>query len=156
MIEMLIQLESGELQPGVYRCDGLEDLAGVEDHFAEKGWRAFQVDGRLIVDKRSFLETMAAAMAFPGYVAGNWDAFEEAIRDLEWVPATGYLIIYDYPQVFAAYQPGAWQTALSILRSAIADWRAYDVPLLVLLCRTDEGLAGIPRLQSRDTPEVGS
>jgi RNAse (barnase) inhibitor barstar len=36
---------------------------------------------------------IARAFEFPTYVGQNWDAVEEALRDLEWLPAPGYTLI---------------------------------------------------------------
>lgn len=145
-MDTLDGLLAGTLQPGIYRYEGREHPASIDDLLAGHGWRSFYLDGRLVTDKQSFLEAVALAMAFPGYVGRNWDALEEAVRDLEWVPATGYLLIFDYPQVLAALQPEDWRTILAILQSAIDFWRARDVPMFVLLRKTTAGLDGIPWL----------
>ena len=85
-------------------------------------------------------------MDFPDYVGNNWDAFEEAIRDLEWAPADGYLLVYDYPHNFATNSPAEWNTALTILQDAVDYWRERGIPLFVLLRKTDGTLDHIPRL----------
>ena len=143
-MNFLAELISGARKPDIYRCEPLAEIAGIEDVLAEKGWQAFYLDGRSIEEKQSELEAIARALSCPTYVARNWDALEEAVRDLDWAPGAGYLVIYEYPQIFAAYQPQDWQTFLSILRTGIAYWRSQDVPMYALLCRTDEGLAEIP------------
>lgn len=134
------------LEPGIYRYDGDSDPEAVEAHLAELGWRGFNVDGRLTYDKQSLLEQMAGAMAFPGYVSRNWDALEEAVRDLSWASGNGFLITYDYPQVLAACQPADWQTLLAILNNAIAEWYSRGKSMVVLLRHTEAGLTDIPRL----------
>ena len=67
---------------------------------------------------QTFLLAAGQALAFPGYYGRNWDAFEEMVNDLSWLPAAGYVILYDYVYRFAAAQPEAWQVALAILQSA--------------------------------------
>lgn len=34
----------------------------------------------------------SAALQFPSYFGGNWDAFDECISDLEWLPGDGYIL----------------------------------------------------------------
>lgn len=40
----------------------------------------------------TLLQEWAAALQFPYYFGHNWDAFEECINDLEWVPAAKHLV----------------------------------------------------------------
>lgn len=36
---------------------------------------------------------VASAMRFPDYFGSNWDALDECLGDLEWLPAGGYLLV---------------------------------------------------------------
>ena len=140
------RIVADELEPGIYRYAAGEHPANIAAFLEENNWRSFYFDGRLMKDKASFLAQAAAAMDFPDYVGKNWDAFEEAIRDLEWAPADGYVMIYDYPQRFATDFPEEWKTLLSILQEAVDFWRERGIPLFVLLRRTDGSLDQIPLL----------
>jgi RNAse (barnase) inhibitor barstar len=84
-------------------------------------------------NKQQFLAEVGQAFAFPDYYGRNWDAFEEMINDLSWIPATGYLLLYDHAHRFASSQPEAWQTAISILQSAAIRWQREGVPFYTLL-----------------------
>ncbi len=42
--------------------------------------------GRRCGTKRELFQEWAAALQFPYYFGGNWDAFEECINDLDWIP----------------------------------------------------------------------
>ena len=48
--------------------------------------------GRRCGTKRGLLQEWAAALQFPYYFGGNWDAFEECINDLDWIPAEHYVL----------------------------------------------------------------
>ncbi len=142
----LDMMAADELEPGIYRYAAGEHPANIANSLGEVDWRSFYLDGRLIKDKASFLERTGAAMEFPDYVGRNWDAFEEAVRDLEWAPAEGYLLIYDYPQDFATNAPAEWATAVSIMQEAIDDWRVRGIPMFVLLRKTNGSFDNISRL----------
>jgi hypothetical protein len=47
--------------------------------------------------KRALLQWYAANLQFPDYFGDNWDALEESLRDLSWLPA-GRIVLY-HPQL---------------------------------------------------------
>ena len=55
-------------------------------------------------DKTSFLMQAAEAVRAP-YESQNWDAFDEVLRDLEWAPAPGYVIVYTHSDRLADEPP---------------------------------------------------
>lgn len=57
------------------------------------GFKIFEVDSNEISTKEQLLASIAEAMCFPDYFGGNWDALDECLRDMEWLPASGYLLI---------------------------------------------------------------
>ncbi|GIV76762.1 MAG: hypothetical protein KatS3mg050_1156 [Litorilinea sp.] len=129
---------------GLYRLDWTGDPAALMEAVAARGWRSFFLDGRRAVDKLSFLRLAAEAMAFPGYFGWNWDAFEECLTDLAWVPAAGYLILYEDPVTLAAHAPEVWATAYAILADAVEAWRETPTPMVILLRGGDHLLAHLP------------
>jgi len=49
-----------------------------------------------VADVRTNLElfaVVAAAMQFPDYFGNNWDALDECLGDMDWLPADGYLLV---------------------------------------------------------------
>ena|SRR6266702_3866062 len=47
-----------------------------------------------IASKEELLATLANRLCFPGYFGGNWDAFEECVRDLSWLPAGQVVLVH--------------------------------------------------------------
>jgi len=71
--------------------------------------------------KLPLIESLRSALSFPDYCGSNWDALEECIRDLSWLPAgTVVLVHQDLP---LRNHPAALRTYLSILHDAVAKWR---------------------------------
>ena len=63
----------------------------------------------------------AQALEFPDYFGHNWDALEECLADLEWLPAKGYiLLITDAGRVLP--DEDEYETFLEILRDAGEAW----------------------------------
>lgn len=70
-----------------------------------------------ISTKRELLACLAAYLDFPDYFGENWDAFEECIRNFEWLEPMQIVLIHsDLP---LQDDPGSLGTYLRILRDAI-------------------------------------
>jgi Barstar (barnase inhibitor) len=50
------------------------------------------VRGRKATTEPAFFDECAAAWQFPCYFGENWDALEECLTDLEWLPADAYVL----------------------------------------------------------------
>ena len=100
--------------------------------------RRAEVGRTPITSKQELLAQLDKAFEFPGYVAGNWDALDEALSDLEWLNATGYvLIVYNARELWAT----APQTAgmlIEIWLTAAERWAQSSTPfhLVFLLERS--------------------
>ena len=98
----------------------------------DQGVKVFYLDGRVIDSKKSFLDKAAEVMQFPEYFGHNWDAFDECITDLDWVPAKRYVLIYNKPNLFAEANPLDWQIAYDTLQSAVDYWQSTETPMDIL------------------------
>lgn len=132
MNDILAALQ-GDREPGIYTITG--DLALDELMIAceERHFKLFVIEGDRIASKPDFLQESAQVMNFPDYFGANWDGFEECLTDLEWLPANGYVLLYLHPERFAAAHPADWSVLVSILRSAIEEWKDTESPLFVFL-----------------------
>jgi hypothetical protein len=74
-----------------------------------------------IQSKKALLEILGCGLRFPDYFGSNWDAFEECLRDLSWLP-NGNLTIrhHDVPLIG---DPSGAKTYLLILRDAVKKWQ---------------------------------
>lgn len=129
----LAAIFSGQRPAGIYNLPEAVTPDALRRSVADQGWRLFEIDGSQVTDKAGFLRTASQAMGFPSYVAANWDAFEEAIRDLAWAKAPGYVILYTDADKFARQHPGNWRTLMGIFRSGVDTWKGDNVPMYVLL-----------------------
>ena len=59
------------------------------------GIRIAAVDGAAILSKQDLMEALSAALEFPDYFGGNWDALEEVLRDLGWLEAKGHVVVIE-------------------------------------------------------------
>jgi len=98
-----------------------------------QGIRCLLLDLRGVSDKAGLLAAWAESIGAPGWVGRNWDAMDEAMRDLGWARAERYVVIVTGAGELASTDATAWQTALDILRMAVNEWQTRGIPMLVLV-----------------------
>jgi hypothetical protein len=59
---------------------------------------------------------------FPDYFGHNWDALEECLADLEWLPAKGYVLLITDAGCVLPDDDEEYETFLEILRDAGEAW----------------------------------
>lgn len=121
-----------------------QELARIAD---ERGLTLFYLDGELAPNEDAFLRNVAVAMSFPDYYGENWNALDECIQDLSWVPAAGYVLLYDGFERFARTDPAGWKIALDVFRTAIESWHDERIPMYVLLRGDAAAAPGLPTLR---------
>ena len=68
------------------------------------------------------LTECARALDFPDYFGHNWDALEECLADLEWLPAKGYILLITDAGCVLPDDEEEYETFLEILRDAGEAW----------------------------------
>lgn len=133
---------------GVYLLAGRQGPTAVERLCRLKKVRLFRVDGRNVLTKRRFLAVAARALDFPGWFGVNWDAFEDCVTDLEWVPAPAYVVLLENVERFAQRAPRDFDTVLRILETAAEFWSEEGIPFHVLLSRVRTASAPLPEVRA--------
>jgi RNAse (barnase) inhibitor barstar len=65
---------------------------------------------------------MAHALAFPDYFGHNWDALEECLADLEWLPAKGYVLCFTNAESILPDDDEDFATLLEVISDAGETW----------------------------------
>lgn len=99
--------------------------------------------------RQSLFDEFSAALQFPYYFGENWDAFDECIADLEWLPAKNYLLLI-MDATAALSQEDNEQIAIfaDILSQVGTEWAHAKVPKsfhVLLQCASGD----VPILQHR-------
>jgi RNAse (barnase) inhibitor barstar len=72
---------------------------------------------------KAFYDELAAVLQFPLYFGRNWDALDECLADLEWLPAEGYVLIFaDSPSILKSADAKDIEGFLSLLSRSSNDW----------------------------------
>lgn len=83
-------------------------------------------------NKTNLLMGLRLAIRCPGYVAGNWDVLDEALRDLEWLAATGYVLIVEEASRLWAEATREAGTLVEIWLAAAESWSHDGKPFHLL------------------------
>lgn len=132
--------------------------AGVIASIAEAaGWRFLHLDLGNVDSKYEFLKAAGTTLGFPEWAGHNWDAFEELVNDLSWLPpAEGYLLLIERSSRLADADEASLRMALDILGNALAARKPGDAPFLALARGAGALASRLPAVAVEKTPRKGS
>lgn len=90
-----------------------------------KGFHVATIPGKALASDAELFDALSSAFAFPGYFGRNWNAVADCLGDLEWIEASGYVLVIDdvgdrLTEPFARL--------LQIWPSAAQEWSAESKP----------------------------
>ncbi|NYI07239.1 barstar family protein [Allostreptomyces psammosilenae] len=120
-----------------------------------------RLDGRRMLDSQGVFEEFSRAFEFPVYFGWNWNALNDCLGDLGWMPSRRYLVVVGDAGLVLSREPERRSTLLEILNHqggcwgsrfpGMTAWGTGDVAFNVLfLCPAgelralEEELAGVP------------
>lgn len=128
------------------------------------------VDGRNCRTKDGLMTEFAKKLKFPDYFGRNWDAVEDCLEDLEWLPLNtrcgGYAIFIIHPEELLVESPADYAIFVEIVKGAGEHWAtpSFDgtgrsaVPFHVVLLAPRNKVAsrdwGVPELDVQLPPTV--
>ena len=130
----LLQRLSDAAKSGVYKTTRTDEILAATRGSA---LHVARVDLAGAKDKDAVLARVAAALAFPRWFGGNWDALEDSLNDLSWIETGGHVLLIEGAQDVPAVERG---TLLDILAAAAASWAERKRPFFAVF------LNGEPRL----------
>jgi RNAse (barnase) inhibitor barstar len=97
------------------------------------GYEICIIDGRNVKQKADLLNIISQEMRFPSYFGHNWDALDECLRDLSWLPSKGYIVQFFYPEYFLKNSPRDFEIFLGVIKSANVEWKTEGIKFLLIL-----------------------
>lgn len=82
----------------------------------------------------SLLQALGLALDFPDYFGCNWDAAEECLHDLEWLPCNGVVLLVPEAERLWAAAPRDAGALVEIWLSAAEAWTQKRVPFHLIFC----------------------
>lgn len=126
-------------QAGAYFVDA-RDTEALAQAGAALEFAVARIDLDGCSDKTELLRRVAAALNFPDWFGHNWDALADALEDLSWLPAAGYVLLLKHAQDWQSQAGDDAATLLDILNESSALWAEQRKPFWALFPMPGERL----------------
>jgi len=124
----LLQRLSDPARSGVYRTR--------EEKAILDATRSGRLDVVAVEAKADLFDSLARALAFPGWFGRNWDALEDVLSDLSWRKGDGHVVL------FRSYPSGEeLGILLDVLRSTAEYWASRGKPFFAVFVDPARSLA---------------
>ena len=80
------------------------------------------LDGRRCRTKRALLHELARVLGFPAHFGRTWDALEDCLTDLGWLPGAGYRLIILNADRLLPRDPAGYATFVALLADVGRAW----------------------------------
>ena len=100
--------DSDHCPSGVYLIDAAEREQVLRHGAFPPEFAVAVLDGAAAATRAGFFQELARALRFPDYFGHNWDAVYDCLTDLNWLPATGYVLVLDGFDQLATNEPEQW------------------------------------------------
>lgn len=88
---------------------------------------------------KALFSEFAAALQFPCYFGNNWNAFDECIADLEWLPAEGYVVLIVDGASVLQTDSADREVLFKIMASVAQEWASVrELPFQTFIHCLDE------------------
>jgi RNAse (barnase) inhibitor barstar len=116
---------------GVYRAPA--DVSKLRAQARACGAAWFEIGTKAAPDKASLMADIAQALHFPSTFGTNWDALADALQDLSWHPAAGYVLHVRHANAVRQALASDWGTLLEVLQTTATYWAARGTPFVVVI-----------------------
>ena len=119
-------------EAGVYvvTCE-LDDVRAAA---REAGLVLFDVDLSNVHSKSEFMAAIAQKIEAPGWFGKNWDALADALADLSWKNAPGYVLLLVHSSDHFNLLKNDHDVARDILETTVDYWKSQGKPFWVFSC----------------------
>jgi hypothetical protein len=131
MSELAMRLKNTH-ESGIYRINC--DLSDLRKAAAEADFALFDADMSAVQHKAEFLTVMAQAIAAPNWLGKNWDALADALGDLSWAPAQGFVLLLHNGGETFNLSANDYEIAQEILEENVSFWKQQGKPFWVFFC----------------------
>ena len=131
---------------GLYRTNTAHPAVALADGARRASRAVHMIDLARVTTKAGLLTEFARRLSFPDYFGHNWDALDESLRDLAYLPGAGYVLLISHGDRLAAADPAAWRTALTVFAHAAAEPTPAARTLVIVIIDPTGAAASLPSL----------
>lgn len=88
-------------------------------------------------DDEALFQRMASHLRFPAWFGYNWDALQDCLRDLSWLPEGGHALVFEHLVQFRDADEDGFDTLLDILDTVAEEAEVHDQPWQVFMVLPD-------------------
>jgi hypothetical protein len=92
----------------------------------EAGFALFDTELKGVKGKQNLLNALAVAANFPAEFGANWDALADALCDLSWRGANGYVLLLRNASDTLGLSANDREIALDIFADTVVYWRQHN------------------------------
>jgi RNAse (barnase) inhibitor barstar len=108
-----------------------EDLEPLAEAAGMQGLRVCRINLAGYTDREALFDRLTQALRLPAEFGRNWDALADSMRDLSWLKATGFILLFDRAEEMRDTNEEDFDTLLDILEEAVDYWQEADSPFFV-------------------------
>ena len=123
-------------QSGVYFV-GVNDLDRLARTAARDELQVCRTDLAGCHAKDELLRRLAVSLQLPATFGHNWDALADCLRDLRWMPAWGYVLLFEHADELRQAAEADFNSLLGILDDAATFGNDNDMPWFAFLALPD-------------------
>ena len=101
---------------------------------AQAGFAVFEADLAAVQGKGAFLAALAQALKAPEWFGHNWDALADALGDLSWRPASGYVLLLCGDGETLGLSTEERVIATEIFAGTVDFWKSQGKPFWIFYC----------------------
>jgi RNAse (barnase) inhibitor barstar len=108
-----------------------EDLDPLADAAGMEGLRVCRINLAEYTDSEALYDRLTVALRLPADFGRNWDALADSMRDLSWLKAPGFILLFDHADAMQQANEDDFDTLLDILEEAVDYWQEAGSPFFV-------------------------
>ena len=108
-----------------------EDLEPLAEAAGMQGLRVCRISLADYTDREALFDRLTQALRLPADFGRKWDALADSMRDLSWLKATGYILLFDRAEAMRDANEDDFDTLLDILEESVDYWQEAESPFFV-------------------------
>ena len=108
-----------------------EDLEPLAEGAGMQGLRVCRLTLAAYTTRDALFDQLVQVLRLPADFGRNWDALADSLRDLSWLKATGYILLFDRADDMRNHSEEDFETLLDVLEDAVDYWHEAGSPFFV-------------------------